>query len=270
MKTCTKCKIEKSLEEYNKDGPRLAARCKTCAKAYKKKHYQANKVEINAKHKVNYEVNKEERLAYRRDYYQANREKLITDSSAYYEANREERLVKNKVRYQANKVEIAVSQKAYSQQPRVKANRLAYNRIYVKANKEKVAGYKKTYLIEKSKNPVFLMTLRLRTLVCASLKNSGYSKNSKTQKLLGADFETVWKHLEETWFENYGVPLRDSDDFHIDHISACSWSDTLEELESLQHYKNLQLLTPDDNLSKSDKIGFETEYQKNINHLLGA
>lgn len=46
MKTCTKCKVEKPLTEFNKrasakDG--LQTQCRACHQAAGKKHYQANK-----------------------------------------------------------------------------------------------------------------------------------------------------------------------------------------------------------------------------------
>lgn len=40
--------------------------------------------------------------------------------------------------------------------------------------------------------------------------------------------------------------------YHIDHIIPCSSVKTEEELIGLQHYCNLQYLTPEDNMRKND------------------
>lgn len=86
-----------------------------------------------------------------------------------------------------------------------------------------------------------------------SFNNQGYSKTSKTQQLLGADFKTVKAHLEATAIRNYGS-YDPQVSYHIDHIVPCSSAKSEQELLALQHYLNLQLLTPEDNLKKSDKI----------------
>jgi hypothetical protein len=86
-----------------------------------------------------------------------------------------------------------------------------------------------------------------------SLKRKGYTKRSKTQKLLGADFQAVRNHLENTWLQNYGTPYA-GEVVHVDHIIPCSLAKTERELIALQHYTNLQYLTPEDNLRKSDNV----------------
>lgn len=44
MKTCSKCKIEKPLTEFNKKGKgKLQTFCKECNSIYLKEHYQKNK-----------------------------------------------------------------------------------------------------------------------------------------------------------------------------------------------------------------------------------
>jgi len=80
----------------------------------------------------------------------------------------------------------------------------------------------------------------------------GYTKRSRTAQLLGADFNTVINHLIKTAIDTYGY-YTDIKDYHIDHIMPCSSATTEEELIKLQHYTNLQLLTPEDNFKKSDK-----------------
>lgn len=67
MKTCSKCKIEKSVEEFNKDRQKrdgLISYCKSCARAYREKH-------------------REKIQAYNKAYYKENRGDIISSNAAY-------------------------------------------------------------------------------------------------------------------------------------------------------------------------------------------
>ena len=67
MKTCSKCKEEKSLEEFSKDRQKrdgLISYCKPCARAYKEKH-------------------REKIQAYNKAYYKENRGEIISSNAAY-------------------------------------------------------------------------------------------------------------------------------------------------------------------------------------------
>jgi len=93
---------------------------------------------------------------------------------------------------------------------------------------------------------------RLRAVLSTAIRNQGFSKTSKSALLLGADFPTVIQHLKQSAIHNYGFYTNISD-YHIDHIIPCASAKTEEEFIKLQHYTNLQLLTPKDNLRKSCK-----------------
>lgn len=75
---------------------------------------------------------------------------------------------------------------------------------------------------------------------------------------MGADIETVKKHLESlfqngmTW-DNHGF-----DGWHIDHIVPCAAFDLTdpEEQKKCFHYTNLQPLWAKDNLSKGDRYEY--------------
>ena len=52
MKVCNKCKIEKPLDAFNRNGAKKDGRsgtCRDCQKIYKNSHYQANKAAVYAK-----------------------------------------------------------------------------------------------------------------------------------------------------------------------------------------------------------------------------
>jgi len=75
MKTCYKCKEEKSLGEFSRDKYRrdgLRSYCKDCEKAYR----QENKELIYEKNKVYCQENKEAVVKYQKAYQQANKEAI--------------------------------------------------------------------------------------------------------------------------------------------------------------------------------------------------
>lgn len=122
---------------------------------------------------------------------------------------------------------------------------------------EYLVNYRKVYnpQYERSKldsDSLFKFKYRIRRLVKISITTKGYSKKSNTYEILGADFETVKAHLEATWERNYGVRY-EGQEVHIDHIIPMSSAKTEEEAIKLNHYSNLQYLTPEDNMRKGSK-----------------
>ena len=235
MKTCTKCKEEKPKVEFYKETRRrdkLSIQCKICVKKRK------SLPEISAKER-----------ALKKRYVEKNRSMVLTKSRENYKQNRDK---------------ILKEAKLYRDRPENKSRQKAYMETYREENRE-MLRYKenKKYADNKDEiriqvkyrydnDPMFRIASRLRNTVCGRLRNAGYTKKSRTYELLGLDFETVWNYLEYTWFQNYGTELCDQE-YHIDHIIPCASASTEEELIALQHYSNLQLLTPEDNLSKGDK-----------------
>ena len=109
-------------------------------------------------------------------------------------------------------------------------------------------------------DPIYKLTHNLRTLLNMSLRKVGFRKESRTYQLLGANYETVHQHLADTAVRNYGF-YDPNEPYHIDHIVPCASATTPEELIKLQHYSNLQYLTPEDNLKKSNKLNWSISCQ---------
>ena len=142
--------------------------------------------------------------------------------------------------------------------------RREYKEVYLKSDKykehrkvyQKSAKYKEhrksRHEERSSTDPLFRLTRRLRAAVRGGLKRQGYTKRSLTYQLLGADSDTVHQHLIDSAIRNYGS-FTDISDYHIDHVIPCASANTEDELIKLQHYTNLQLLTPEDNMKKGDK-----------------
>jgi hypothetical protein len=124
---------------------------------------------------------------------------------------------------------------------------------YREANKEKINKYHKKYIRKrKQTEPLFRMKHNLKSRTYKAFKNKGYSKTSKTQEMLGVDWEVVKQHIEEQFTE--GMNWDNQGEWHIDHIIPLASANNKADLKKLCHYSNLQPLWAEDNISKSDKI----------------
>lgn len=119
MKTCSKCREEKSMDMFhnsstNKDGKQRT--CKQCRSNYSKAWAKANpekKRERDRKYRENnpewvknyyskyYEENRDKQLAYSKQFQQDNKEHFQAYRAAYYEANKE-RMSAYQAEYRAN------------------------------------------------------------------------------------------------------------------------------------------------------------------------
>ena len=164
----------------------------------------------------------------------------------------------SKKHYQANKERIKEYQKAnkerikeYSKE--YKKNNKEKTKEYRKANKEHIKEYKKEYNKERrKKDPLFKLKCNLRSRTCLAFKNKGYNKNTRTQEMLGVNWEVCKAHIEKQFTK--GMSWSNYGEWHIDHIIPLASANTEEELKKLCHYSNLQPLWAVDNLIKSAKI----------------
>jgi hypothetical protein len=223
MKSCSKCKLEKELTLFykcssSKDGYR--SNCITCCKQWK----------IDNKEKINdYLVSNKERLSKNRsERYQLNKDFFILKSSNYYKNNREEIKLKSNLYYENNK-----------------ESKLEYQKEYQKNNKDK----RNAYLSERRQNdPLFRLITNVRNLIYNSFYYNGYSKNSKTEELLGCSFEELKEYLEskfEPWmnWDNRGLYSGEFNyGWDIDHVIPLSSVSKESDIIKLNHYTNLQPL----------------------------
>jgi len=135
-----------------------------------------------------------------------------------------------------------------------KAARTKYGRAYYAAhkdetrqyrinNRDKINAYQLAYIKARSvSDPLFVFTRKIRKLMCNQITNSGYTKRSKTAKIVGCTFEKLMEWLGP----------RPDGDFQIDHIVPCAQAQSEDEFLMLQHHTNLQWLSREENLEKSD------------------
>jgi len=242
MKTCTKCKIEKDFTKFSKqkktkDG--LTYTCKSCSKEYR----ENNKERRNAQSKEYRENNKERS----KEYYLANKERIKEQRKEYYKNNKERRNAHSKEYRENNKERIKEYFKEYRENNKERIKE--YFKEYRKNNKKRT----NEYIRERRKvDPLFKMSCNLRNRTSKAFKRKGYSKNTKTQEMLGVDWEVCKAHIERQFKK--GMKWSNQGEWHIDHIIPLASAKTEEGLKKLCHYSNLQPLWEADNLIKSNVI----------------
>ena len=269
VKVCSKCNTQKPISEFNKKNKW----CKACEKEYKKMYYEKNKEKIKAKVNKYREENHDKVLETNRKYKENHRQLLRDKAKIYYYDNKDEILEKhkdymldyNKKYYEENKEELIVKKRNYQEENKEQIKK--YRKQYEKENRDKIQAthrkYLKVYTKERKENdPLFKITLQVRGLISGSFKRQGYTKRSNTYKILGTDYKTFYKHLLETFKNNYGYEWDGHEPVHIDHIIPLATATTEQEIVKLCNYKNLQLLKAKDNLEKGDKLDYVISDEK--------
>jgi len=221
IKTCYKCKQEKSITEfgkdkYTKDG--LNCRCKSCAIKYAHEH----KDEI----KKNYLKHKDERNIYNKQYYSEHKEEMLQQNKQWCLNNPEKKKLCDKNYYHNNKDKVI-------------------NRVVV-------------YERKRLKNdPIFRILKHLRRRMCLALKSQGVKKSLHNIELLGCTDLIYQEHLKSLfkpkmllentaprkWVQHHIIPFH-SVDLH-----------DVKQLKKVCHYTNIVPMWEDEHieLHKHDK-----------------
>jgi len=236
-KVCNVCGEDKPLDQFCKDKRKKHGVSNPCRKC-------GNARTLAYKHE-NPELTREGTARYR-----AANEERIRESHARCIAKDPDKERRRKTKWRKDNPE------------KEKAGRVRYKELYpekflaskVKSREKQKHVRNATHQNKMKTDPIYRITFRCRTLIANSLSGKGYGKGAKkTIELLGADFETVWAHLQKTWFDTYGRELQDDEYYEIDHIIPNCSAKTEEGVVALQNYKNLQLLNKKDHRVKTTK-----------------
>jgi hypothetical protein len=110
----------------------------------------------------------------------------------------------------------------------------------------------------------------IRSLISSSFRKKGFTKNSKSEKILGCSFIEFKLHLEskfDSWmtWDNYSLYNKDFNfGWEIDHIIPISSAKTIEDIIKLNHFSNLQPL--DSYINRKFKRGKTDWEMENINY----
>lgn len=249
MKKCNKCEILKELFEFGKhkttkDG--LRNLCKSChnemnkewrkknGKEYYKKYYK--KYNASEKHKADCKKwilkNPEYNKNYQSNYYLENKENILESKKKYREENKD----KIKENYL----------KSLSDVEKLEKRRDSARKYQKSAQSKKKRKERRSY---RWKNDISFKTqILVRRLIRKSFENSSFSKNMKTEDIVGCKFSDFKLYLEskfESWmtWENYGLYNGELNyGWDIDHIIPISTARNESEIICLNHYTNLQPL----------------------------
>lgn len=128
-----------------------------------------------------------------------------------------------------------------------------YNKRLYNDKKDHFLKYRNDWARSKKQNePLFKLACSIRTRINDIFRKQGYSKNSKSNEILGCSFEEFKLHLEKQFTK--GMSWENQGDWHLDHIYPVSLARDEQHLIELNHYTNFQPLWAFDNLSKGNKI----------------
>lgn len=121
-----------------------------------------------------------------------------------------------------------------------------------KNNKQKIIADTTKYKTNRCRiDKLYNLIHRLRVRTNIAFKSKGFIKNKQSIDFLGCSHDELVAHIEKQFTNEMNWKNRES--YQIDHIIPLSSAKSEEELYKLCHYTNLQPLTKEDNLMKSNK-----------------
>lgn len=261
-KTCTRCGEKKEhimfqKRSSSKDG--LSSWCKQCYSEWARAHYSDNAEREREKRRAYASTDRAKELARRRArtdiarekrrrYEKENSEHIKAYQRKYYEEHKEQIREYNKEYQRKNKDKVKEWHARYRSAHKEQIS--ASSKIYRERNYETI---KEKALARLHNDPIHRMKERVRNMVRYSLRSKGHKKVSKTKDIVGCDLNTLCDYLTSTWESRYGAPWN-GEPYHIDHIKPLAIAKNEEDVIALCHYTNLRMLTPEDNMAKSDKL----------------
>ena len=213
-------------DRSSKDGRR--SECRECSNKWRREHYDKEK---------------------ERAYAIAHREEAKESSRRYRERHPEKAK-----EYYARKKESGELQEYLE---RTKEQRKQRNKRCYKENRERIIKRTDDWIAEKRKtDPMFKFKCQIRGNIYDAFRRYSGKKPTNTKNIVGLELDEFRDYLLQTFVDNYGYEWDGKEPVHIDHIIPLSTAETEEDIMKLCHYTNLQLLKPEDNISKSDNLNW--------------
>lgn len=213
---CTKCNEEKELSEYyfRTDYQRYSTICKECCRE-KSKVYRDSHLDYYRNYMNTYN---EQHKEYYKLYMESNKGKYNERQKEWYENNKDERQ--------------------------------EYQRNYYKNHKEHVCDYNRDYRKKlKETNDVYREKIKLSQKLRKVFVSKGRYANEDLEKITKLKSNDLYDYLLKTFKDNYKREYN-GEEVHIDHKTPLAKAKTIEDVHKLNHYTNLQLLYPEDNMKK--------------------
>lgn len=189
---------------------------------------------------------KEKKRLYDIEYRKQHKEKLAKQQKEWAE-NNPEKIIANRKRNKLGKI---ISDKKYSENNKERVNKKKSN--WAKNNPEKVKKANYDYVMKKLNNdPLYKLKHYIRCGIRQSLKKNGFTKKSKTCKILKCSFDEFKEYIESQWepwmnWGNYGNPKDGiyelNKTWDLDHIIPSSSAINENDVIKLNHFTNFQPL----------------------------
>lgn len=260
MKTCSKCKEDKELDQFfncSSTKDKLKFQCKSCESEYHKGKRDAKNLIKEQQFQEYLRIGIKTCTKCKIPQPFSNYHNRIKSKDGYafeciscwkqYNIDNKERIQKtNKIYNKLHKEDIDLYNKEYKSQEEVKE----------KMRKRVNARYREDIL--------YRLKIIMNANLNACLKRGKFVKKSRTFEVLGCSYEELKSHFEslfESWmnWENQGL-FNNTPNFgwDVDHIIPTSSAKTEEELIKLNHYTNLQPLCSYINrIVKRDRLDYE-------------
>lgn len=243
MKKCSRCKIEKSFDEFHKlkkGGEKLRSECKNCTSNDNKSRPKIinDKADILSKTCSKCKVDKKpeefHKCSTSKSGFYNYCKNCSTQKTKEYNSNNPERIKELGKKYRKNNTE------------KVKS----YNKHYKNKNRKHI----NEHLNLKRKNDInFRLRQNLSSRILTAIKLISGIKSASTIELLGCSVEEVRAYLENQFLPGMSWDNHSKHGWHIDHIRPCASFDLTDPEQQRQcfHYSNLQPLWCDKNWSKN-------------------
>ncbi len=223
-----------------------------------------NKEDANAAARERYRRDPAKKMAAVLAYRARNREVSNSWSTNWVRKNPEKVKARWRKYSDANKMKLRISRRAFTDANRDRINarnrelsrtdpsRRERARMYRLKNRSKFNAYRREWSKRRIKiDPVFRLALALRGRVREAFRQQGWGKRHSANKIVGADWITVKKWIEEKF--KPGMSWDNHGKWHIDHVKPLASASDENQLRALCHYKNLQPLWAEENIRKGSK-----------------
>lgn len=245
MKLCTRCKIEKPLDDFHNCKSKKSGKmsqCKDCRNAYNRK--KAKEIGHDVLYRRARDRDPEAYKKRRREYYLANKERIKERSREWSKNNPDIKKATRDADYKRNRSRYIES-----------AKRWANN------NKEKRREISRNYANRFYNSPENKPIIIARKLLSRILEHTGKKKRGKTFDELGYSRKEFEEHMERLFQD--GMSWENHGEWHVDHIIPVSEMVRLGVTcpRKINALSNLRPLWAEDNLGKNN--GFDLSVQVN-------
>lgn len=231
-KTCSKCKLTKSVSEFSTDRSSMDGlyyRCRECNASYYKNNKDKIKSRVKTYSKANKDIINDKKLIYRA----AHKEQRKAWYKRYREENKEKIAIGNKLYYEKNKARIADQLKSYHKNNRDRI--LARVKSWSEVNPEKIKAWRDSH------HDVLLELKRV----------GGHRRRARK---LNAGGSHTRQEIQDLMVKQRGkcvyCKTKIDKSYHADHIVALAKGGN-------DHITNIQLLCPTCNMRKNARDNIE-------------